>query len=47
MRRSVILQLLSTYYHNYVTHLLEAEMRDGYTAMRWPMSRLPQISYLS
>lgn len=27
MRRSVILQLLSTYYHNYVTHLLEAEMQ--------------------
>lgn len=27
MRRWIILQLLSTYYHNYVTHLLEAEMQ--------------------
>ncbi|OOC60949.1 oligoendopeptidase F [Paenibacillus ihbetae] len=27
MRRWIILQLLSTYYHNYVTHLLEAELQ--------------------
>lgn len=27
MRRWVILQLLNTYYHNYVTHLLEAELQ--------------------
>ncbi|GAE05249.1 oligoendopeptidase F [Paenibacillus sp. JCM 10914] len=27
MRRWIMLQLLSTYYHNYVTHLLEAEMQ--------------------
>ena len=27
MRRSVIVQVLGTYYHNFVTHLLEAEMQ--------------------
>lgn len=27
MRRWIILQLLNTYYHNYVTHLLEAELQ--------------------
>ena len=27
MRRWVILQSLETYYHNYVTHMLEAELQ--------------------
>jgi hypothetical protein len=27
MRRSVIMQVLGTYHHNFVTHLLEAELQ--------------------